>query len=130
SDNDEGDSPIPTSTLKRRRLLISKDSTEGDEVIPGIGASPSGELHEDPTMKIDKDKGKVDEVPTAEEGFPSVPASHSSSARRNLEKYEETMKYMRKKWVQFVVPGMEPLGPALCSSHIGRLLRTAPFWAP
>ncbi|KAK4430919.1 hypothetical protein Salat_0853800 [Sesamum alatum] len=119
SNNDLGDSPVPISTLKRRRLLISEDSTEGDEDAPGIGISPSREFREAPTMKIDKGKGKVDETSAAEGGFPSVPASRGSFMRRNLEKYEETLKEMTEKWVQLWFMAWSPWVPALCSSLIG-----------
>ncbi|KAK4434716.1 hypothetical protein Salat_0634400 [Sesamum alatum] len=108
--NNQGDSPFPISTLMRRRLLIFEDSTKGDEIVLDVGTSPRGELHKAPTVKIDENKRKVDKAPAAEEGFPSIPTSRSSSARRSLKTYEETLKEMMEKWAQYVVSRMEPLG--------------------
>ncbi|KAK4427060.1 hypothetical protein Salat_1474900 [Sesamum alatum] len=110
----------PNQDLRRdsrpcARLLIVDNSGEGDEVVPSGGVGPRGDLKEAPLVKVDEGKGKVDEAPVAEESFPPLPTSRSSSIRREVERHEDTLNEMRAKWVQVVSSSIEPLdyGPVL-----------------
>ncbi|KAK4438519.1 hypothetical protein Salat_0186300 [Sesamum alatum] len=70
----------------------------------------SESLKEALNTKIGKGKGKVDDVPVTGDNFSSIPTSQSSVSKKEVEKYEKTLRQMREKWIQSVSLGLEPLG--------------------
>ncbi|KAK4422938.1 hypothetical protein Salat_1876400 [Sesamum alatum] len=92
-----------------RRLLIVDYPEKRDEAFLGRSVGP-GENLDDPTVKVNEGKEKVNEAPVIKEGFPLILTSRSSSIRRKVEKHEETLREMREKWVQFESFGLELLG--------------------